>query len=84
MNTTDNQSHLENKVVILNGFSKEEIFAIMKMIKKAYGPSQDIMFAMTTEHSLQMKLKDVISDVSEEHAYMKAHPPKKTNTPVTS
>jgi hypothetical protein len=63
------------KVVILHGFEHEQIFAIMKAIKRELGPKEDIAFAMTTPNSLQMQLQAVVKDVAEEHAYLKKHPP---------
>jgi hypothetical protein len=65
----------QGKVVILHGFSNEQIFAILKAVKREMGSEADVAFATTTPHSLNMKLQEVISDVSEEHAYMKANPP---------
>ncbi len=64
-----------NKAVILHGFSREQIFTIMRAIKREMGPEEDIAFAMTTPHSLTMQLGEVVKDVTEEHAYMKNNPP---------
>jgi hypothetical protein len=63
------------KVVILHGFTNEQIFAVVKATRHMLGSEVDVAFATTTEHSMQMKLQDVITDVSQEHAYMKDHPP---------
>lgn len=74
------QTHEEQaagKVVILHGFPNEQIFAIMRAVKRELGPKEDIAFAMTTPHSLEMKLQEVVSDVAEEHAYLKKNPPGK-------
>lgn len=68
------------KVVILHGFSNEQIFAILKAVKREMQGAEDIAFATTTAHSLQMRLQDVISDVTQEHAYMKENPPGQTPT----
>lgn len=109
---------LDNRVVILNGFTSPEIIAIMNVVKSIYartdlaeffefthetlesdsanefakrvlsvvaaakqlpetqgvGPG-DLIFAKTTENSLQMKLADLIEDMSEDHEYLKNHPP---------
>ncbi len=69
-------SHLDSKVLVMNGFTREELFKVMRAVKREFENPQDLVFAMTTENSLEMKLKDVIRDVSEEHAYMKANPPE--------
>jgi hypothetical protein len=65
----------EHKVVVAHGFTHEEIFALMRAVKREFGKDVDIAFAMTTEHSLQMKLEDVVKDIGEEHQYLKMHPP---------
>lgn len=59
------------KVVIMDGFSHEEIFSVMRAVKGQLGQDVDVAFAMATPHSLEMKLKEIISDVKEEHAYFK-------------
>lgn len=79
------QTHEEQatgKVVILHGFTNEQIFAILKAVKTEMGAKEDVAFATTTPNSLEMKLKEVVKDVSEEHAYMKKNPPGGTTTPA--
>ncbi|MDD4220453.1 MAG: DUF3783 domain-containing protein [Sphaerochaetaceae bacterium] len=74
----ETQKELENgKAIILHGFSREEIFTLIRTIKHEVGTPEDIAFAMTTPHSLSLKLEDVVKDVIEEHEYMKKHPPQK-------
>ena len=63
------------KVVIMHGFTKEQVFTLMRAVKREFGTQEDIAFAMTTARSLENKLADVVNDVAEEHAYMKKHPP---------
>ncbi|MDC7245596.1 MAG: DUF3783 domain-containing protein [Sphaerochaetaceae bacterium] len=65
----------EHKVVIAHGFTNEEIFALMRAVKQQFGKEVDIAFAMTTEHSLKMRLGEVVQDVGEEHEYLKNNPP---------
>jgi hypothetical protein len=110
---------LQNRVLILNGFSDQEIIAIMNMVKAVYAPEEmerytafvqaaeklpeatefakrllkvagaakqtpesksvstgDLIFAKTTENSLQVRLADLIEDMSEDHEYLKKNPPK--------
>lgn len=66
METTD-----PTKVVLLAGFSKEEVFTVMRAVKQELGKSTDVAFAMTTARSLEMRLQDVIADITAEHAYFK-------------
>jgi hypothetical protein len=68
---------LENKVVIMNGFTYEEITKIMSAVKSLFETPKDLIFAKTTEQSLEMKLSDLIIDMSEDHEYLKANPPGK-------
>ena len=75
METIDGQKQAEGKVAILHGFTREEIFAVMRAVKRELGPDKDVAFAMTTKHSLQLKLQDVVDDIAQEHAYLKANPP---------
>lgn len=65
----------ETKVVIMHGFAKEQIFSLMRAIKREVGLDIEVAFAMTTERSLKMPLNDVIEDVTEEHHYLKSNPP---------
>jgi hypothetical protein len=67
--------YLDNKVVILNGFSNDEILAIMKAVRGTFDPPADLIFAKTTPNSLEMKLKELIVDMSEDHEYLKKNPP---------
>lgn len=80
METTE-QIQDSGNVVILHGFTKEQIFAVMHAIKRELGSSADVAFAMTTPHSLQMKLGDVVKDISQDHAYLKKNPPVKPAKP---
>lgn len=72
---SESQKHLDNKVVILNGFSNEEIVKIMGEVKKLFDNPKELIFAKTTERSVQMKLTDLIEDISADHAYLQANPP---------
>ncbi len=74
---TPDQSHpyLENKVIIMNGFTYDEITRIMRSVKGMFENPKDLIFAKTTENSLEMKLKDLIIDMSEDHEYLKNNPP---------
>lgn len=92
------RKELENRVIILNGYSDAEIASIMRVVKSIYSdvtPEQalagiaaarqvpqarevdarDLIFAKTTKNSLQMKLADLIVDMSEDHEYLRNNPP---------
>jgi hypothetical protein len=73
---SENEKHLENKVIILNGFSNDEIVNIMRVVKKEFETPGDLIFAKTTPNSIKMTLNELIEDVSEDHAYLKANPPQ--------
>jgi len=68
---------LENKVIIMNGFTYEELNKIINAVKKLFDNPKDLIFAKTTETSVEMKLKDLIVDMSEDHEYLKQNPPER-------
>ncbi len=65
------QHHLKSKVLIMNGFSNQEISLIMKTLKEQFEKPEELIFATTTAHSLEMKVREVIEDLSGEHEYFK-------------
>jgi hypothetical protein len=67
---------LENKVIIMNGFSQEEIVAIMRAVRRLFDNPGDLIFAKTTPKSVNMVLKDLIVDMSEDHEYLQNNPPE--------
>lgn len=116
---SDRPKELDNRVVILNGFSDREIMAIMNVVKSIYAQADvdafvkfaeavadhpaatdfsrrllrvvaaaklteeaqsvstgELIFAKSTENSLQTKLADLITDMSEDHEYLKNNPPQ--------
>lgn len=72
----DRPKELDNKVIIMNGFTFEEIDKIMRAVKPLFDKPRDLIFAKTTAQSVEMKLKDLIVDMSEDHEYLKKNPPK--------
>lgn len=71
---------MENPVVFLHGFSREQLFTIMRAVKTAaegtgIDPSA-IAFSSSTPTNLQWKVQDLIAEVREEHEYMKQNPPQ--------
>jgi hypothetical protein len=92
------KAEMENRVIILNGYSDPEIVSIMRIVKSIYSDatpeqalaniaaarklpeaksvsSADLIFAKATPNSLQMKLADIVADVSEDHEYLRNNPP---------
>ncbi len=121
---SQSEQPLENRVIILNGFTDPEIIAVMNVVKSIYADTDmdefvrfveaaaeqpqatefskkvlrviaaakqlpvtrevapgDLIFARTTENSLQMKLADLIVDMSEDHEYLKNNPPQRAPDP---
>ncbi|HUX14353.1 MAG TPA: DUF3783 domain-containing protein [Spirochaetia bacterium] len=72
---------LDNRVIIMNGFTHEEISRIMKAVKALFDKPSDLIFAMTTERSLQTPVKDLIIDMSQDHEYLKKNPPHRKTSP---
>ena len=72
----DRPKELDNKVVIMNGFTNEEIGKIIKAVRGVFDTSADLIFAKTTPNSVEMVLKDLIVDMSEDHEYLKKNPPE--------
>lgn len=68
---------LTQRVIIMNGFSAEEMDTILKVVKKSVSDPKDVIFAMTTKTSVEMKLRDLIEDMTEDHEYLKKNPPSK-------
>jgi uncharacterized membrane protein YgcG len=67
---------LENKVIIMNGFTQQEIVAVMRAVRRLFENPGDLIFAKTTPKSVNMVLKDLIVDMSEDHEYLKNNPPE--------
>ncbi len=68
---------LDNRVIIMNGFTHEEISKIMKAVKALFETPGDLIFAMTTERSLETRVRDLIVDMSQDHEYLKKNPPNR-------
>ncbi|TVR02042.1 MAG: DUF3783 domain-containing protein [Spirochaetaceae bacterium] len=66
---------LDHKVIIMHGFTFEEINRVMKVVKQQFDAPRDLVFAKTTDTSLTMVLKDLIEDMCEDHEYLKRNPP---------
>jgi hypothetical protein len=61
---------MEDKLIFINGFSREEVFEIMRAIKKVVKEPQDVAFCMGTPANMSFTVKELISQVTEEHRMM--------------
>ncbi len=68
----------DERMVLIHGFSREETVTIMRAVKSAVQDPQGVAFTTSTPSNLDWKLKDLILEVREEHAYMQKNPPKGT------
>lgn len=70
---------MDAPVVLLHGFNNEQALALMRAAKKAAAEAgiepASIAFAMTTPTNVEWKVSDLLSEVAEEHEYMKNNPP---------
>ncbi len=72
------EKEIEGKVIIIHGFKREKVFEIMKAVKASVQNPSDIAFSVSTPTNMEWKLKDIIKDVREDHAYfMKQEKEKK-------
>ena len=61
------------RVVIIQSFIKEHVFAIMRGLKNVCSRPNDIIFAMVTETALEWTLDEYLVHLKDEHEYMKTH-----------
>ena len=59
------------KVIIFHGIDNEEVISLMRLIKNTTDSPKDFIFAVTTEQSLEWRVKDLIKELEEEHEYFK-------------
>lgn len=62
---------MDQKIVVLHGFSPEEAVAVMKAVKSAVAGAADAAFCTSTETNLDWKLSYLVEHVSEEHQQFK-------------
>ena len=65
------ESQTEPKVIIFHGLTNEEAAKFMRLIKENAEDSSKLIFAITTEHSINWKVKDLIAELQKEHEYFK-------------
>lgn len=63
----------DKHVIFLHGFSKDQAVAIMRSVKAAVENPREVAFSMSTPTNVEWKVKDLISEVAEEHEYMMTH-----------
>ncbi|WP_319478161.1 DUF3783 domain-containing protein [Marispirochaeta aestuarii] len=61
---------MSEKLIMFHGFDQDEVLGLMRLLKANIAEPRKVAFCMTTENNLEWKIRDLISDVVEEHAYM--------------
>jgi hypothetical protein len=61
---------MEQKVILMHGFTTDEAVAAMRAIKAALPAAKDAAFATTTQANLEWKVSELLGHVSEEHRAM--------------
>lgn len=67
---------MDHRVIIMHNLTLAEIDLVMRAVRSQLDRSKDIVFAKSTENSLQMKLGELIDDMCEDHEYLKQNPPQ--------
>ncbi len=68
---------LQEKVIYLHGFEKDDLFKVIKAIKAAVDNPGEIAFSTSTPTNLEWKIKDKVTEVMEDHAFFKEQEKKK-------
>jgi len=58
---------MEQKIVVLHGFSPDEAMEAVRALKSALPAAADAAFATTTKTNLEWKLSYLVEHVAEEH-----------------
>ncbi len=61
------------KVIYLHGFAKQELYALVDLIKKSAVDPKSIAFATSTKNNLKLTVAQLIQEVRKDHAYMTAY-----------
>ena len=72
---SDNSS--TEKVIYLHGFEKDDLFKVIRAIKAEVDNPGEIAFSTSTPTNLEWKIKDMIAEVREDHAFFKEQEKKK-------
>ncbi|HTX72914.1 MAG TPA: DUF3783 domain-containing protein [Rectinemataceae bacterium] len=69
---------MEQRVVLLHGFTNEEAVSVLKALKSALPAARDAAFATTTDTNMDWKVGELMDHIAEEHRLYRA---MKTGTP---
>jgi hypothetical protein len=83
-NEPANKTNPDERMVLIHGFSREETITIMRAAKSVSADPQGIAFTTSTPSNIEWKLRDVITEVREEHEYMRTLPPQPNQAPQTN
>jgi hypothetical protein len=61
------------KVIYLHGFAKQELYALVDLIKKSVADPKSIAFATSTKNNLKLTVAALIQEVRKDHHYMTAY-----------
>ncbi|MDA3939051.1 MAG: DUF3783 domain-containing protein [Spirochaetia bacterium] len=59
------------KVIYFHGFERDDVFKIIKAIKGSVSNPGEIAFSTATPTNLEWKIKDMVAEVREDHAFIK-------------
>ncbi len=65
------------KVIYLHGFEKDDLFKVIRAIKAEVDNPGEIAFSTSTPTNLEWKIKDMIAEVRQDHAFFKEQEKKK-------
>ena len=67
----------QEKVIYFHGFERDDVFKIIKAIKGSVSKPGEIAFSTSTPTNLEWKIKDMVAEVREDHAFFKDQEKKK-------
>ncbi|MCF7928258.1 MAG: DUF3783 domain-containing protein [Spirochaetales bacterium] len=71
----DTENSDDQRIVFLHGFNQDQAVRIMRAVKQVTDDPAGIAFSMSTPNNIEWTVKDLISEVREEHEYMRKNPP---------
>ena len=69
---SDELKEKNGRLILFHGFNEEEARFLLRLVRENLENHSDIAFCMSTAKNMEWKLKELIKDVTEEHAYMVA------------
>ncbi|HPE36478.1 MAG TPA: DUF3783 domain-containing protein [Spirochaetales bacterium] len=64
-----------DKLVLMHGLTPDEALKAMRAVKTALGFTDEVAFALTTEHNMEWKVAELVEHVLEEHRELSARRP---------